>query len=229
MLLKDEGFVIRQTKYGEKSIISKVLTKRHGLVNLIYSRSAKKNNVFFHPLNSIEFSFYHSKKSDVHRIKDISLKTSYLASNSKIIVSSLLFFLAEFLDKTLKEEGISEDLFLFVENQMKRLHEPKTRLANYHINFVFNLLPHFGVEPNINPDDTAFDLLEGCSSPAINGSYLLEESDFLLLKQAHKGIFLFSKEERERILDILIEYIDLQIGSKLSAMKSRDVLRVIFE
>ena len=230
MLIEDEGFVIRRTKYGEKSIISKVLTKENGLVDLIYSLPRKRKPNLFQPLNCLNLVFYPSKKTTIHRVKEVTLNLSPLFSDSKIEVNSLVFFIAEFLDKTIKEEGKNEWLYLFIKEQLQFLYHSSSSLANYHIRFIYHLLPYLGIEPNIKEGDDFFDMQAGHSNKiADNGPFQLEKDDFELLKKLLNDDFSFTKNQRNKVLDILMSYIEVQTGCKLSSIKSRDVLKVILE
>jgi len=228
MVLKDEGLVIKSIKYGEKSSINKVLSKEKGLISLIYSRSNKRKTNFFQALSKIEFVYYHSNKASVFRVKEINFKDQNEAYNQNIVVTSMAFFMAEVLNHLILEEEENKVLYSFVLKQKNKLSEENKVNPNFHLHFLVDLLKLLGISPKVLESHPYFDLLEGVSTRRLpsHNNYIQTEKLFLMSSILSKKNIL-DRKNRQTALKLLIEYIDMQLSTSLTTLKTIRVLEEV--
>jgi DNA repair protein RecO (recombination protein O) len=232
MLLKSKGVVLNTTKYGENSLISKVISDEKGLVTLISNRSKNKKNRqanYFQPLSAIQFVCYVSNKSSIYRVKEISFNSDVNCTSENAAVNALRFFLAELLSKVIREEEQNFTLYQFVESKISDLSNEKSELSNFHIYFLIELFNHIGIQPELKVEHSYFDMQEGSTSPTKpQHTDFYEGIQLKLLIKAFSKEGSLSKAERSSVLNLLINYCNIQLGGGLENLKSKAVLEVIF-
>jgi len=170
MLSSTKGIVIHHFKYSEKSVIAKIYTQDYGLqsyiVNGVRNKKSKNKAVYLQPLSLVEISANHKEKKGLKRVKTINLDHPFNEIPFDIGKSSLAFFLAEILYKSIKEEEANDYLFEFLYNSIKVLDIADSGYANFHLLFLANLSKHLGFYPqkpvNVRTLKLYFDLQEGC-------------------------------------------------------------------
>lgn len=233
MLLKSKGIVIHSTKYGESSLISKVLSQEKGLITLISSKKRGKGNQknnYFQPLSAIQFVCYISNKTTLNRVREISFNTAVAITNEDMSVNAIRFFLAEFLNRVIKEEEQNFTLYQFLEDQVKLLNKESTNKSTFHIHFLIQLLHQLGIYPNIEENHAFFDFFEGStiSVKPIHHNYCKKEDFLPLIKIQEDETLSLTKVERNGLLNLLISYYDTQLDASLENLKSKSVLELVF-
>lgn len=232
MLLSSKGIVIQSFKYGESSLISKVFSEEKGLVTLISSRSKNKKSRqanFFQPLSAIHFVCYHSKKSDIYRTKELSYNQEIPQPSESIALNAIRFFLAEFLSKTIKEEEQNITLYTFLEKKLVELNSAFDVKGYFHIIVLIELLEVLGMQPLLNEKEIYFDFEEGCSTniKPLHANYC-DKNGLDLLLIAQKDGSLLKKNSRSSLLNLLLDYYNVQLGGGLESLKSKAVLEAVF-
>jgi DNA repair protein RecO (recombination protein O) len=156
MLLKTKGIVLNQIKYRETSIITKIYTEDFGLksyiVNGVRTKSSKTKIGLFQPLTLLDLVVYYKEKTTLHRISEIKCYSPYKSIPFEIKKSSIVLFLSEILNKTLKEEISNKELFDFLSTSLIYFDEVKEDYHNFHLQFLFQLSAFLGFFPS-NLDD----------------------------------------------------------------------------
>ena len=231
MLLTSKGIVIQSLKYGENSLISKVVSEERGLVRLISNRVKSRKNKqanFFQPLSAIYFTCYISNKTSIHRVKELSFNTSITQPTENVSINSLRFFIAEFLFKVVKEEEQNRSLYTFLELKVNLLYKSDTDLSLFHIQFLSDFFEQLGIQPDIDSQKTYFDLQEGCSTnekPPHDDYYIksqIEPYSKLISQQK------LTKTEKSALLNFLLRYYNVQLGGTLTNIKSKPILEAVF-
>tara|TARA_B110000503_G_scaffold21747_1_gene33339 strand:- start:2711 stop:3409 length:699 start_codon:yes stop_codon:yes gene_type:complete len=231
MLLHSNGIVLQSFKFGENSLISKVLSEEKGLISLLSNKTRSKKNKqgnFFQPLSAIQFVCYLSSKSNIHRVKELTYNNQVALSPESIPVSAIRFFLAEFLSKVVKEEEQNFSLYTFVEEKLKLLNSGKSISPSFHISFLIELMDILGIQPLISNEHLYFDMEEGegCSVKPTHSNFYTK-TDITLYKKGEAAQEKLSKLERSKLLNMIIDYYNLQLGG-LANIKSKAVLEVVF-
>lgn len=150
MLHKTQGVVFRFIKYGETSIIVNIFTSLFGvqsyIVNGVRSKSAKSKIALYQPLTLLDLVVYYKENANLKRIKEIKCLHPYQTVTSDIRKSSIAMFIAEILNKTVKEESHAQELCDFIITSMIIL-DTHEKTENFHLIFLLKLSRFLGFGP----------------------------------------------------------------------------------
>lgn len=149
MLQKTKGIVLGFIKYRETSIVVRIYTEQLGLqsyiVNGVRSAKAKRNRIgLYQPLTLLDLVVYHRENQALHRISDAQLFMPYHSLPFSPKKSGIVLFLAEVLNKVLKEEEAHPALFQFLVESLVTLDEIPDRFENFHLQFLAQLTAYLG-------------------------------------------------------------------------------------
>jgi DNA repair protein RecO (recombination protein O) len=235
MLSFTTAFILSKIKYKENSLICRAYCKEYGMMSFIsknaFSKKSNSKGIYFLPLAQVNFIFYKGKKnsSSLKLIKESSLISFYKSLHSENRKISMVFFLAEFLSKALKEEFSNENLFLFIENFLNRLDEKREDFDHFYLIFILKLSKFLGFFPNQeNNQCDFFSLREGVFKKVFEKDCLQEKETLLfkklLLCDFHSSDYNFNKEEREILSSILIHYYSFHVED-FGSIKSLEILK----
>ena len=219
------------------------------------SSRSKLKKQYFQPLTLLHIEADVRPTQQLHRLKDASLLTplpSLLADAQKLAIG---LFIAEFLYHALRQEQCNVPLFDYVRSSIEWLDSRRDRYANFHLVFLMHLSRFLGFFPNLTlpmskeqlvtsndgcpqgkKDDAGcyFDLRAAtfCAAPPLHRDYLLPEeaariSTMMRMDYATMHLFRLSRQQRNRILDIIEQYYRLHLPS-LPELRSLPVLRELF-
>ena len=181
---KTKAIVIRKTNYSETSLILQVLTPNDGLKSFIFQgakRKNKKGNIVA-PLAQLEIEYYQRNDSALAKISTIESTLIYKTIPFDPYKSSVVFFINEILQHTLKYNEKHEGLFPFLSNILEVL-DLSDSIANFPIKFLYRYTKYLGFYPNEVPEARYLDLRE-CAYTKYqpnHNSYLSEFKTNLLL------------------------------------------------
>lgn len=169
MTHKTKGIVLRSIKYGETSLVVIIFTEIFGIqtymVNAVRTskKSASKAN-HFQPTAILDLVVYHSENKSMQRIKEFSWAVLYDKLLSDVIKNSVASFMAELIQKCLKQPEPNADLFAFCEESFLALDKAnKMVTANFALFFTLHLAHFFGfrMTDNYSKTENILDLQEG--------------------------------------------------------------------
>jgi DNA repair protein RecO (recombination protein O) len=149
MLHKTRGIVFRFTKYGDTSIIVNVFTEMFGLqsfiVNGVRSASAKGNKIaLYQPLTLLDMVVYHRENANINRIKEVKCIHPFHAMPVDVRKSTIAMFIAEVVNKSVKEETHAGAIFDFLFNSLIALDVVEEGVENFHLLFLLQLSRYLG-------------------------------------------------------------------------------------
>ena len=167
MLINTRGIVIRNVKYSDSSVISKMYTRRLGMqtyiIQSIHSPKANIKPSLLQPMTILDLVAYHNKLKDMHRLKEA--KASPVLDNLPfdVVKSSVGLFMSELIYKSVKEEELNEPLYDFIEECILYLDSSGTNEPLLPLYFMLGLSVFLGFPPqdNMSEDRNYFDLKEG--------------------------------------------------------------------
>lgn len=237
MVVKTKAIVISTTKYQEKSLIVKCLTKSDGIKtyfihNAFTGKNNKQKSSLFQPLNQLEIEAFHKNKGNMEKFKEVKICYPYQNIYLDIVKTSITLFLSEILHNTIKEEGKNEALFDYLENALQWFDSQK-EMYNFHLILLLQLTKYLGFYPQNNtPQNIFFNIYEGVfSSETALQSLSIEESDLLkklLDLKINSTEMVFSSNQRRQLLKILIDYYSYNVENS-KTVKSLEVLSQIFD
>ncbi len=156
MIHQTSGIVFKVFKYRETSVIAKVFTSRFGLQTYIINgvRSGKKGKgkmALLQPLTLLDLVVSHRENSDIQRLTEMRCSHPYSTIPYDVRKAGISLFLSEILYKCVREEGPSEDLYLFLEQSMLVFDTLEDNFQNFHLQFLVKLSRFLGFGLDSSP------------------------------------------------------------------------------
>lgn len=239
MLFTTKGIVLHHFKYSEKSIIAKIYTEKFGLQSYILNgiRSSKSKNkaAYIQPLSLVEITANHKEKGGLQQVKNIQLSSPYNSIPFNIVKTSVAFFLAEILYKSIKEEETNYTLFEFLFTALQVFDIQENDYVNFHLIFLAQLAKHsgFGIQnKNINSVLFYFDIQEGAfvdnkpNHNAFTNPDLSQKLKAILNASFNDNNLSLNNTDRKELLSLFLEYYHLHL-SNFDNLKSVAVLQEV--
>lgn len=238
MLEKCEAIVLKAIKFKETSLIVNCFTREFGLQSFLVRGVLKSGKstikpAYFQLLNQLKLVIYRKKKSQLHTIKELKVQYHYRNISSSMSKQSVLMFLGEFLNESIREESPQEELYEFLAQGLMLFDELEV-VADFHLVFLLKLSKYLGFYPESNKDNLEyFDLLEGKYVGTYQGNNQLNMQETILLNrlidlnfsdlhEAH-----FSSGQRNALLSFLVKYYSLHLNG-FKTPKSLEILKSLY-
>ncbi len=172
----------------------------------------------------------------MHRIREIKNAVPFGSLPFEITKSTQALFIAEILNKVLREEESQPALFEFLFNSIRLLDLIEKGIANFYLVFLvqFSRFLGFGPTNNFSDDKPCYDLMAGVfvSIPPMHPHFLNKEESAVfskLLDMSYPDLTNLSIEKsiRRVLPERILEYFNLHTGTNLN-IKSLDIIREIF-
>jgi DNA repair protein RecO (recombination protein O) len=239
MLQKTRGIVLRSLKYGETGMITTIYTEAFGRMAFIMQgihgkRTAVKGNLL-KQLFLLEMEVDFKQGRELQRVKEIKNVSPFGSIPFGIVKSSQALFLAELLEKVLREEESRPDLFGFLFRSIQVLDLLEDGVNNFHLIFLIQLTRYLGFGPsnNYSESNQLFDMIAGkfvLLPPAHPWFLQKHESSVIaqLIGMSYQNSTEFKPDQglRNVLLDFVLEYYGLHMGNKLN-LKSLEIFREI--
>lgn len=237
MLVKTKAIVLTSLKYGEADLIVKCLTeegiKSYLLRSIFRSKSKKLKIGYFQPLSQLEITANHNKKGNLNKISEARVSYLYQTLATNVYKQAIALFLAEVLANALKEEEQNEILFQYISTSLKWL-DHHGSFSNFHLVFLLRLTKYLGFSPDLNSiNDSYFDLEEGIFNSTqphrnyLSGTKLILFKSLIGIKFDDMVGLKWNSENRQKMLDILLEYYELHLPG-FKKPRSLKVLKEVF-
>lgn len=240
MQTKTEGIVLRTVKYGDNKYVADLLTLADGrlsfAVNLPKSNKGKLKKQLFQPLTLLDISYDLRPRLNLQRLAEASIHAPYSSIPFDPVKLPVTLFLADFLSHALGDVQGDAPLYLYIRDSMLWLDTQEGGCANFHLVFLLRLARFLGFFPNLEgySEGACFDLQASCFTPqAPAHRHFLAPDDArklaLLMRMNYPTMHLFrmSRADRNRLLDVALEYYAIHIPS-FPELKSVDVVRDLF-
>ena len=179
-----QGIVLRKINYSDTSLIVKILTRENGVQSFLFQGGKRKNKHgnILQPLALISAEYYQRNDSDMPKMSAVNVREVYRSIPFDPFKSSVLFFLAEIIQKTVHENETDEALFDFIENSLLILDETE-HYSNFVVKFLLQYPKYLGFSLFRDPDPQYFDYQEAGFVKNIPSHpyYLTKEKSSLLL------------------------------------------------
>ncbi len=239
-IITTRALVLRTVKYGESSVVADLLTEQQGrvsfLVSLPKSARARVRRQYFMPMTLLSVSYDFRPRSSLQRVRDARIDCPYTRIPGSPDKQAIMMFLAEFLTYATRDEQRNEALFLFLRSSLLWLDAAEGRYANFHLVLMARLSRFLGFWPNLDDyrDGCYFDLREAAFSPLrpLHPDFLAPADAsrvglLMRLSYATMHIFRPSREERNRIAEMMLAYYRLHVPG-MPDLRSLSVLRELF-
>lgn len=237
--VKTRAIVLNAIKYGDSSLVVKMLTEEEGLqsfmVKGVFGKKSKMKAAMFQNMTLLNIVAEIGSNS-LGFVKEVTLSHYYKSVTSDIKKSSIMLFVSELLSKSITETEVDFALFDYVYNSMLWLDDAESDYVNFPVVFALNLTKYLGFYPNFDTyvKGSCFDMLDGNFKLTQNGIYQIDQelSYTLFHLGAHElsnsGVQNVEINNRIRhfLLDAIVTYYKLH-SSDFRDMKSYEVLRTV--
>jgi DNA repair protein RecO (recombination protein O) len=224
MLCSTRGIVLRFIKYGETSIIATIYTEEFGLasyiINGVRSKRSKGKIALLQPLSLLDLVVYHKVGRDINRLSELKSLNPLSEIRSNIYKSSIGMFIAEVLNKCIKEESPNESLFRYLMDSIQLLNELSSDYENFHLVFLLKLSKFLGFAPQ-NSSEFLADIQPLSSEYSSLQKKILET----LMDNGFATKIAMSSKTRGLILTDILNYYRIHID--LPPLKSLKILHTI--
>lgn len=233
------GIVLQHIRYGDTSLIVKILTENHGMVSFLvkgaFGKHSRFKPAFFQPLTLLEFVSNMKPGRELQFMTEVSVEIPFHSLHNEMQKNSIVIFISELLSKTSLENNPNSLLFAFVHQSIQWLDLQDRRFADFHLHFMVELSRHLGFYPksdHYSPGDV-FDLMDGLFKPmhpsvfhAIPSGLSTQFHELCQTPLDALWKLHLSREQRRGLLDHLIIYYRLHLPG-FKGLQSHEVLSVV--
>lgn len=241
MLTKTQALVLKSVKFGDNKLIVDLFAEEMGRVAVIVTVSSSQRGRFkrslFQPLMLLELEIDFRATKNLQSLKSASVLVPYRTLMLEPAKICLTVFLAEFLYMVTRGEQKNQRLYRYIRSSIEWLDAKDGNISNFHIVFMMRLAKFIGFSPNVD------DYSEGCCFDLRSGGFsarLPLHKDVVAADDAKKiltllrmnydnmHLFVMSRDERNRLLDILLNYYSIHVPD-FQNMRTLDILHSLYE
>lgn len=240
MYEKLRGIVLNTVRYSDKHNIVHIYTDGRGLMSFAVplgkTQAARMRNAMLMPLSLVNIEASVANGRDLARLREVQRNFPLATIYSDPVKNAVALFISELLAHVIQEPEGNAYLFRYIEQAVQLLEQMPDKIANFHICFLYHLGAHLGIQPNIESYRQGywFDMTEGVFTPAAVGGHALlqpQEAQVIHLLSrmtfSNMGVFRFNRDERNRMLDVIISYYRLH-NAAIGTLRSPDILKQLF-
>ncbi len=233
-----KAIVLTSLKYGDNSLIVKLLTEKAGLQSfmlkgILKSRRGRLKVAFFQPLTQLEIVAKTNKPGALGYVREASISYGYHSIPTDIRKGAIALFLAEVLSQSIREQEAEPQMYQYVETTLQWLDQHE-EIGNFHIRFLIGLTRYLGFYPDLSTIEGAyFDLVEGafCNDASWNPCFGGPELDYFkrLLGTNFDALHTvkLNQNQRKILLENLVRYFEIHLHG-FKKPKSLVVLDEVF-
>ena len=237
---KTRAIVLKAIKYGDNSLIVKLLTEQNGLQSFMikgaFNKTAKIRAALFQPLTLLDIISANTR-GELGYLKEAGIEYAYKSIPYEINKNAIVLFLCELLSKSIQDSETDTGLFGFIHDAMTHLDNAESNYADFPLKFSIELSRHLGFTPNTSgfKPGYVFDLEEGCfRHDSGNNIYIIDYQLGELFYHLCNTSFFDDKKlnlknaERRQLLDAVITYYKLHV-SGFNEINSSEILKTVLE
>ncbi|MGL4994086.1 MAG: DNA repair protein RecO [Bacteroidales bacterium] len=241
MFYKTNGVILHTIKYNDKASIVHIFTELFGIIafnipNTRSKRSSVKRNIF-QPLTIVDLEIEHKPNRELQRIKEVRISTPLSSIHTNPVKTAIAILLTEIIEKFVTKNTQQQSLYTFLESAVQVLDLTESGYGNFHLIFIIKLTKFIGFAYNLNDWHSGdwFNIENGMlQSSKPTSPLLLTQYDTELLYRLSTLDFRdmsqlpINREDRNSVLDGLIEYLKYHINPKIE-LKSPEIVKSLFE
>ena len=240
MYEKLKGIVLNTIRYSDKHNIVHVYTDVRGLMSFAVplgkTHASQMRNAMLMPLSLIDLEASARPGRDLAQMRELRRNYPLTTIYSDPIKNAIALFISELLTHVIQEPEGNDALFRYIEQSVQLLEQMSDGVANFHICFLYHLGNHLGIQPNVESygEGNWFDMTDGVFvRAAVSGHHNLPPQEakviHLLSRMtfSNMGVFRFTREERNRMLDVIISYYRLH-NAAIGTLRSPEILKQLF-
>lgn len=240
MLDKTEGIVLKTTRYSESSVISRIFTKKYGLLSFIVqgvrSTKNKQKGNLLQPLNILQLEIYLKEQRNLNRLKEYASAYIYRQLYSDFARQSVALFCIELISKCIREQEVNERLYDYLSLFLTELDRSDEQAENKPLFFMLETAGILGFEPSLqnilhgiyfNLESGHFEAVIPTGGNALN-AYETELFKKMVAMYYEKSELRLSRSERSLLLDKMILYFRWHVAD-FSDLRSPAILHEVLK
>ncbi|UZO82049.1 DNA repair protein RecO [Aquimarina sp. ERC-38] len=239
MIITSEAIVISSLKYGDSHLIVHLYTEASGLRSylirgVLKSKKGRMRASLFQPLTILDIVASHKDKGNLERLREAKIGMPYKTIHTDFIKNSIVFFIAEIIKNSVKEEESNPSLFNYIKTSLTWL-DVHHEVANFHVTFTVKLTQYLGFYPDTSTKKTEyFNLMTGNfqdtyeSGHTRRGEAIEAFKLFLGTNFDDCNRIKLTRAMRNEILEVMLLYFELHLHG-FKKPKSLQVLNEIFK
>ena len=240
MYEKLRGIVLNTIRYSDRHNIVHIYTDGRGLMSFAVplgkTHAARMRNAMLMPLSLVDLEAGVRDGREVSVLREVRRNYPLSTLYSDPVKNAIALFISELLAHVIQEPEGNDPLFRYIEQSVRLLEEMPRHVANFHICFLFHLGAHLGIQPNLESFRKGywFDMTDGVFVPAaVRGHMHLQPDEAQVIHLLSRmtfgnmGAFRFNRDERNRVLDVIISYYRLH-NAAIGTLRSPDTLKQLF-
>ena len=240
MFEKLKGVVLNTIRYSDKHNIVHIYTDGRGLMSFAVpqgkTQAARMRNALLMPLSLVDIEAGVKPGRDLSMLREVRRNYPLATLYSDPVKNAVALFISELLAHVIQEPEGNDPLFRYIEQAVQLLEQMPDHVANFHICFLYHLGAHLGIQPNVESYRNGywFDMTDGVFAPAATRGHMnlqpQEAQVIHLLSRmtfSNMSVFRFNREERNRVLDVIISYYRLH-NAAIGTLRSPDILKQLF-
>lgn len=225
----ENGYLLSYIKYGDHDVVLHCYTQSEGFqsffVKGLYAPKNRKR-ALLSPLNLLKLTISHHSRNALAQATSLELVASSFAETD-VFTSTVLFFVADFLNQILQKESPENSLFVDIEVLLKELHSKNYRA---HYVFLFVLLKKLGYSPLLG-EGSFLNVEKGIFEDSASGSLFDATISSLwraIVSADNPYLIKIEKPIRKALLDSLLLYYRYHFAGFKTPV-SLEIVREIFE
>lgn len=227
---KQTGFLLSYLKYGENDAIAHCYTQENGyqsfFIRGIYAAKNKKK-AYLLPLNELSLTLSsHGLNASLPTVAKIEKKGTS-DEQWDIRQSAVIFFIADFLNQTLRNEGSNATLYREIALFKEQLSAGNLQA---HFYFLIKTLAIYGIAPLVS-DEKFLNLEKGIFEEWLSGQSADEETSLVwkkILSEENAAAFRPESKLRKKLLDSILTFYKCHFP-EFHTPKSLQVILQLFE
>jgi DNA repair protein RecO (recombination protein O) len=239
MIVATRGIVFHKVKYGESSLIVKILTEEFGLQSFMVKgasgKSSKMKPSYFQPLSLLELVMQQKPNQNLQHLREVRMAHAWHHIPFSVEKQSILMFLNEVVYKTIRQEHPDKELFNWMYHVLVWFDLEEEQFLNFHLFFLMQLSRFLGFFPKgaAVANRPFFDMQEGVFTNAKPfHPYFLEKQSTADFRQLittgleRIATLKLNNERRRNMLEVLTSFYQLHLP-ELGKIKSLEILRMM--
>lgn len=153
-IIKTRAIVLKTTPFKESSLITSLLTDRHGKIKVIAKGIRRPKSKFcgaLEPFSLDEIIFYKREFKEMYTLSDAFIVDDFEDVRARPERVHAAMILCEFFDKTLPSEEHDDESFLLLLEFLKKLRKTdETEVKSIVFTYLFRVLSGAGVRPHLD-------------------------------------------------------------------------------
>lgn len=238
MLTDVRAIVLSKVKHSDRFNVLSLYSPELGRFAVLApeggnTKTARINRARLQPLCVIETQLNVRQGRELQKLRRFTPMQFFPSLYFDPLKRTVAFFLAEFLNRLLRESGPDENLWEYILRMLGEFDGMEQGCANFHVVFLWHIMPHLGINPDLESyrEGYMFDMRQGSyvatdqgHSDMLRGEAAMIPRNLSRLTTRNLHLWHTNGAARKAVLDVLLRYFSVHLPG-LGNLRSADILR----